>query len=252
MPKPKITVLLSVWNEEKYIGQTIKSVLDQTYSNFSLWIIDDGSTDSTYKVIKSFKDKRITCFHFDQNIGMTQRLNWAVPKTTTNYIARMDSHNLGAQERLQKQYEKMENTPKLMALGSNFIRVKENGEEIFRSNFPINYPEIKQKLMERNTFKHASMFFRREIYDKVGLYDPYFKVAQDYDFMLRIAGKYPVENLPDYLISETYREENMTQRFPRRSAWEALVAQVNGLTKYSYPAWQAIFLVRGLAFLITR
>ncbi len=248
MNKTDVTVLITVRNEQDYIGPTIDSILDQTYSNFSLWVIDDGSTDSTWKVISSFKDDRIKKWRFEKNAGMTKRLNWAIPQIKTQFIARMDSHNLAHKDRLKLQHDFMLKHTKVMALGSNFSRITENGKVLMETNFPQDYQTIKDKLMERNIFKHASMFFRREIYDLVGLYDPYFKVAQDYDFVLRVATKFPIENLPNSLVTEIYRQKNMTQLFRVRSSWEALVSQWYALTKYHYPKWQAIYLLRGLAF----
>lgn len=245
-----ITILISVRNEEAYIGPTIKSILAQTYKNFELWVIDDGSTDKTWGKIQSFKDKRIKSFHFDQNTGLTSRLNWAVPRVRTEFIARMDSHNLADPTRLQKQLDYMISHPEVMALGSNFIRQDESRKVFFHSHFPTNYQEIKAKLMERNLFKHGSMFFRRKVYGLVGLYDPYFRLSQDYDFVLKVAARFPVANLPENLVTEIYRSQNMTQKHRVRSAWEALVAQWNGLTKYGYPLWQSVYLIRGLSFLL--
>lgn len=245
-----ITILISVRNEEAYIGPTIKSVLNQTYKNFELWVIDDGSTDKTWDVIQSFKDKRIKAFHFDQNTGMTPRLNWAIPKIKTTFIARMDSHNLADRTRLQKQRDYMIAHPEIMALGSNFKRLDESGRVVMQTHFPTTYREIKNKLLEKNLFKHGSMFFRRGVYNQVGLYDPYFKLSQDYDFMLRVTAKFHVGNLSESLVTEIYRQQNMTQKYRVRSAWEALTAQWNGLTKYGYPAWQSVYLIRGLGFLL--
>lgn len=244
-----ITILISVRNEEDYIGPTIKSVLSQTYKNFELWVIDDGSTDQTWKIIQSFKDARIKAFRFDQGTGMTPRLNWAIPKIKTSFVARIDSHNLADRTRLQKQHDYMTSHPEVMALGSNFTRQDESGKTLFKSNFPTNYQKIKNRLMEKNLFKHGSMFIRRDVYKAVGLYDPYFRLSQDYDFMLRVAAKFPVANLPEYLVTEIYRQQNMTQKHRGRSAWEALAAQWNGLTKYGYPVWQGVYLFRGIAFL---
>lgn len=248
--KADVTVLISVKNEEKFIGPTIKSILNQTYKNFELWVIDDGSIDQTWKVIKSFKDERIKAFHFNQGTGMTPRLNWAVPKIKTRLIARMDSHNLADKSRLRKQFDYMTAHPEVMALGSNFSRQDESGKILFKSHFPTNYLEIRIKLMKQNLFKHGSMLIRSEVYKKVGLYDPYFKLSQDYDFILRVAAKFPVANLPDYLVTEIYRQQNMTQKHRARSALEALAAQWNGLTKYGYPIWQSVYLIRGLGFFL--
>ncbi len=248
--KTDVTILTTVKNEEKYIGATIQSILDQTYGNFEFWIIDDGSTDKTLTVVKSFKDSRIKVIHFDKNTGMTPRLNWAIPRIKTRFVARMDSHNLCDKTRLQKQHDFMLVNPKVMALGSNYDRIDKNGKLIMKTNFPAHNKEIKCKLMEKNLFKHASMFIRREVYNKVGLYDPYFRVTQDYDFILRVASKYPVANLTESLVTDIYLGQNMTQKHRLRSAWEALTAQYNGLTKYGYPLWQSVYLVRGIAYLL--
>ena len=249
MEKVDVTVLISVRNEGEYIGETIESLLNQTYKNFELWVIDDGSTDNTWKVIKSFNDKRLRSWRFNVNLGMTKIINWAIPKIKTKYVARMDSHNVAKSDRLQKQVNYMTTHPMTMAIGSNYSRIDEDGKVLLVTNFPTEYRSIKLKLMEKNLFKHASMFIRREVYDLAGFYDPYFRIAQDYDFILRVAAKYPVGNLSDVLITETYRTANLSQRFRVRSAWEALVVQVKGLTKYSYPAWQSIYLLRGVGFL---
>lgn len=248
--KTDVTVLVSVRDEEKYIGPTIQSILDQTYKNFELWVIGDGSADETWNVIKSFKDKRIKAFRFDQNTGMTPRLNWAVPKIKTEFVARMDSHNLADKTRLQKQLDFMEKNSKVMALGSNYVRIDETGKQIMQTNFPLRYENIKKELAKKNVFKHGAMFFRRKIYDEVGLYDPYFKLTQDYDFILRVAAKFLVANLPESLITEIFRSESSSQKRRVLLAWETLVAQWNAFTKYGYPLPQTIYLVRGIAFLI--
>lgn len=248
--KADTTVLITVKDEEKYIGASIKSVLDQTYKNFELWVIGDGSADGTWKVIKSFKDRRIKAFRFEKNTGMTPRLNRAIPQIRTTFLARMDSHNLADKSRLQKQHDYMGKHPEVMALGSNFTRVDESGKIILTTNFPTEYAKIKSKLIEKNLFKHASMFIRREVYDKVGLYDPYFKLTQDYDFILRVAAKFSVANLSESLITEIYRLENSSQKHRVRLAWETLVSQWNAVIKYEYPTWQSIYLLRGIGFLI--
>lgn len=162
----------------------------------------------------------------------------------------MDSHNTARKDRLGRQLNYMNENSKVLALGSNYLRQSEDGRIILQTNFPVKYEEIRKVIVKKNVFKHASMFFRREVYDLVGLYDPYFKVAQDYDFIVKIAAKYPVGNLPDCLVTEIYRTANLSQQQRVRSAWEAFVVQWKAITKYSYPVWQAVYLVRGIVFLL--
>lgn len=248
--KADITILLSVRNEEQYIGKTIESILGQSYKNFIFWVIDDGSTDKTLNVAKSFGDDRLVIHHFPESKGLTERLNWAIPQIKTEFIARMDSHNIADKTRLEKQRDYMLKNPEVMALGSNFTRIDELGKVMLKTSFPLVSLEIKKKLMEKNVFKHASMFFRRVVYEKIGLYDSYFRLAQDYDFILRACSKYPVVNLEESLITEIYRGGNLSQKFRVRSAWEAMICQWNGLIKYSYPCVQTIYLIRGFLFMV--
>lgn len=250
MLKTDITVLMVVRNEEKYVGATIKSVLSQTYKNFIFIIIDDGSTDDTWQVIKSFKDPRIKAVRHSEHNYLTKRLNEGLKMVTTEFIARMDSHNTTDKTRLEKQRNFLLENKEVVLVGSNFIRQNENGEVISQSNFPLTWGEIKNKIVEKNLFKHASWFARYETLKKENFYNESFRFAQDYEFLLRLALKYPLANIKESLLTEVKIKEAVSQKHKAEQSLFAFKAQLFALTKYGFPLRKSFYLLRGLAFFL--
>lgn len=246
--KPDVTVLMVVYDEEKYVSETIKSILGQTYKNFIFLIIDDGSIDGTWNKIKSFRDQRIKPVRFLDRAYLTKRLNYGLGLVTTRFVARMDSHNIADKKRLEKQRQFLVDNKKIVLLGSNFIRTDENGKEIFRSNFPLDPKAIKSKIMQKNLIKHASWFGRLEILRLENFYNESFRFAQDYEFLLRLVRKYPVANIKDYLLTEVQIKEAVSQKHRLEQSLFAFKAQLK--TIRFYPKWQAIYLLRTLLFII--
>ncbi|SVC41049.1 uncharacterized protein METZ01_LOCUS293903, partial [marine metagenome] len=106
---PLITVLMPVYNGAKYLNEAIDSILNQTFQNFEFIIIDDGSTDDSVKIIKSYDDNRIRLVENRNNLGQSETLNKGLSLTRGKYIARMDQDDISMPERLKKQFEFMEN-----------------------------------------------------------------------------------------------------------------------------------------------
>ncbi len=103
MDKPHLTVLMPVYNAEKFLGEAIESILNQTFTDFEFLIIDDGSTDSTIKIIESYTDSRIRLFKNQENLGISATLNKGIEMASTELIARMDADDISYSSRIQKQ-----------------------------------------------------------------------------------------------------------------------------------------------------
>ncbi|MBI3558894.1 glycosyltransferase, partial [Candidatus Gottesmanbacteria bacterium] len=179
---------------------------------------------------------------------LTKRLNEGLRMTTTEFFARMDSHNLADKTRLEKQRTFLLKNKNVVLAGSNFIRKSESGEVISRSNFPLTWGEIKNKIMEKNFFKHASWFARYEVLKKEGFYNEDWRFSQDYEFLLRLVPKYPVAILPDYLLTEIQIKKAMSQVHRFDQALLVLRAQIKSLKWY--PKWQIIYLLRTAGYVI--
>src|SRR5664279_4302143 len=128
---PKVTVLMPVYNAADYIGEAIDSVLQQTFTDFELLIINDGSTDSTTQVIRSFNDARIILIDHPVNHGIAAALNTGLSKAKANYIARFDADDICFPGRLQEQTNFLDNHPDYVLTGSDAEYISENGGHLF-------------------------------------------------------------------------------------------------------------------------
>lgn len=248
MKQADVTILMSVYNGGNLLESAIKSVLSQSYKDFIFLILDDGSTDQSRGIINSFKDKRIQVKRFSENLGLTKRLKQGVVMTKTKYLARMDSDDLCAKDRLEKQRDFMEVNIDFAAVGSNFIRKDERGNEVFRSSFPLENRSIKQSIFNKNPFKHASLFFRLDALKEIGDYDESFKYSQDYDLMLRMNSKYKTANLTQPLITDVYTLSAISQQHRFEQSYYVLKSQLKALLQYDYPVKNIVYLPRTVLY----
>ncbi len=210
LENPKITVLLSVFNDEKYISEAIDSILSQTFKDFELLIIDDCSTDGTIDVIQNYKDPRIRLIVNKKNIDITKSLNKGLKLARGTYIARHDSDDLSTPERLEKQFNFLEDNKDYAAVGSRTEFIDGNCNHIGYWKQEISAEEIFYALSYRCCLTSSSMIFNKEIISKIGGYDESSSHAEDYELFYRISRKYKIYVIPEYLIKYRIREN---QRF---------------------------------------
>lgn len=183
-----ITVLLSVYNGEKWLVQCIESVLEQTYSNFEFLIIDDGSEDKSLEIIKNYSnlDKRIK-FISQENIGLTKSLNKGINLAKGEWIARIDADDVALPERLELQINYAnKNDLNLVGCQSNIIDSKGNIK--YKIRIPIDYKNLYINLKKQKSFfSHSSVLFKKNLVISLGGYRETMKRSQDYDLWLRIS-----------------------------------------------------------------
>lgn len=186
---PAITVLMSCFNEERWLSESIESILNQTFQDFEFIIIDDGSTDQTLKIAESFadKDSRIRIIS-KENSGLADSLNRGIAKAKGEWIARMDADDISEKTRLQEQYDAVLKDPEIVFLGTGLIQIHENGEEIAGHTYPSGHDQLVQNLLNFHKFPpHSSAFIKTEALKSVGGYRSRMKRAQDKDLWLRIS-----------------------------------------------------------------
>lgn len=191
---PKISVIMSVYNGEAFLHETIASILNQTFSDFEFIIINDGSTDNTSTILESFTDSRIRVFN-QENIGLTKSLNIGLEKAKGEYIARQDTDDISDLQRLEYEVDFMKNHPDVGLVGTCGTVINEKGKFLQSWKLPENHYNINEMLLCGNSFIHGSVLFRRECLTTVGHYREEFEYAQDYDLWLRIAEQYKVANI---------------------------------------------------------
>ncbi|MHC4870713.1 MAG: glycosyltransferase [Planctomycetota bacterium] len=193
--KNLVSVILPVFNCEKYLADAVSSILKSSYDNLELIIINDGSTDSTENIINSFTDKRICYFKNDSNIGLVNSLNKGIGVSTGEYIARQDADDVSAVDRLETQVSFLDKNKDIGMVGTLYDKINENGEVIVTKNLPLSDIDIKKSLTKNNCFCHGSVIFRRSIIEKTGPYRDTAGPTEDYDLWLRFSEITRVSNI---------------------------------------------------------
>lgn len=204
-----VSILMPTYNVEKYIREAVSSILNQTYAHFELIIVDDGSTDGTYEILKEMAqtDKRIKLFRNEINLKICKTLNRAFSMSKGEYILRMDGDDISLPQRIECLKEYMDEHPEIMIAGSQVISIDENGSEISHKKYPTSPEAIKKSNRFMSSVLHI-WIARREVYQVLGGYReiPY---AEDYDFLLRGELKgYKYVNVPQYLYKCRIRRGN--------------------------------------------
>ena len=192
------------YNCEKYIGEAIESILNQSYKNFEFIIIDDCSTDNSWDIIKKYskKYKRLKIFRNEKNLKITKTRNklFDLMNKKSKYFAIMDSDDISHKDRLKIQVDflEREENKEVGVVGSNIFFIDENSKQIgFRK-----YKEkiTKKDILIKSPVAQPSCMGRCEILKKVGRYDEKYKVAEDYDLWFRVFEKFKIENLEKNLL----------------------------------------------------
>jgi len=200
-------VLLPVYNGERYLAQAIQSILEQTFENFDLLIIDDGSTDRTLGIIKEFNDPRIRVFNNEKNIGLIGTLNKGIALASTRYIARMDCDDWSASDRLAKQLNFMEEHPDVGLCGSWIKAIRESGEEFLI--YPTTNADIRCHMLFASALAHPAVMIRRAMLTKNHLeYSASYIYAEDYELWSRCMDYCSLANLPEPLLNYRTHQSN--------------------------------------------
>jgi len=201
---PEVTVLMPVFNGEKYLAEAIKSILNQTFKDFEFLIIDDCSEDRSVEIIKSYDDKRIKLIQNNQNLGISRNANKGIQFAKGKYIAQMDHDDISLPERLEKQVLFMEKNPHIAA---SSVWVEVFGRDKMIWEFPLNSEAIKCALLFCCPLANSGAIIRKSIFTEEGmLYNEAFDGSQDYDLWFQISKKFPMANIPDILVN--YRKHN--------------------------------------------
>lgn len=201
-----VTVSMAVYNGENYIKEAIDCILNQTYKNFELLIINDGSTDKSIEIINSYSDSRIKLLHNEKNSGERFTRNRAVYEAKGKYIAILDCDDLTSANRLELQYNYLEANPEISICGTFGTVIDEFGNEFGDKIMHTCNPEyINIEMLFSNQFINSSVMYKTEVGKAIGGYVSV-DIPPDYAFFSRISEKYKMANIPEYLVQ--YREHS--------------------------------------------
>ncbi|MCG3772759.1 MAG: putative glycosyltransferase EpsE [Nitrosomonadaceae bacterium] len=200
---PSVSILMPVYNGERFLREAIDSVLRQTCRDFELLILNDGSTDASRTIVNSYTDSRIRLIDNEQNRGLPATLNRGLAEASSGLIARQDADDLSFPTRLAKQVEFLSHHPDVALVGTQARFIDErgysNGSILRRA---CSHDSIKWDLLFDNSFTHSSVMFRKEVIQgEFGGYDETFSRCEDYDLWSRVAMRHRVANLRETLVS---------------------------------------------------
>lgn len=224
-PMPRVSVVMSVYNGERYLRQAIESILAQTFRDFEFIIINDGSTDSTAHILAEVRDERIVLAHNGANIGLTCSLNCGLALARGEYIARMDADDISHPERFARQIAFLDAHPNYGLVGSWFEIIDLDGQVIGQARMMVDHDEIMLFLLHDSHFAHSAVMFRRACIDAVGPYDEAAGHVEDYELWLRISRHFRLYNLPAFLHQWRYNTATGIS-VTRRAEQLPLLAQV--------------------------
>ena len=208
--KPKVSVIMAVYNSSKYIKPAIESVLDQTLQDFELIIVNDGSTDNSIEIINSYKDDRIKILS-QNNSGAASARNNGINQSQSNYIAIQDSDDISYKYRLEKQYDYLDNNKEYILVGGNADIIDCNGIYIYSSNVVLSNREIKNNIKNMPLF-HPSILFIKKYILEVGGYPEYLRSDEDIVLINKLKNKGKMANLPSKIIQYRVTPASLTQR----------------------------------------
>lgn len=208
----QITVFMAAYNAAPYIADSIESVLQQSYPHFELLIVDDGSTDNTLEIIRSFDDPRIRLIENGENKGLPFTRNVALTEAKGEFIAVLDADDIAFPDRLKIQIQQFLKRPKLAVLGGYAHIIDKEGQRTSETILPPLQPEnIRARLLFYDTFIHSTVMMRTAAFREAGGY-PNHPIAQDYGLFAELGLKHEVDNVPQYLVEYRIHGKNISIR----------------------------------------
>lgn len=249
--KPLVSIILSTYNGQKYISESIDSVLNQSFRDYEFIIINDSSRDNVEEIILTYKenDSRIIYIKNQENLWLTKSLNLWINKSNWIYVARIDDDDIWNSEKLQKQIDFMEWQKEYGLVWTSIINIDKNWEEQTKTIMRVDDEEIRKNILKSNQFVHSSVLIQKKALKLAWwFYDSSYNWAEDYELWLRIWKYAKFHNLPEYLVKYRWLPNSISRKKWVRQ--EFLTLKVILKNKRCYPSFYKSFLLRVCYFIV--
>lgn len=207
MNQPLLTVLMPVYNAEKYVAEAINSILTQTLADFEFIIIDDGSVDDSLLIVRSYQDSRVRVVQNERNMGISATLNKGIQLSSTELIARMDADDISYPDRLQRQYQYMMANPDCALLSAWVRVVTEDKQVAYFDRFNTDYQYYNLPFI--SPMYHPTVMYRRSAVLTVGGYTQ--RYAEDYALFWKLSRHYKIHNIEQVLLDYRITTQSLHQ-----------------------------------------
>ncbi|ULL17000.1 glycosyltransferase [Paenibacillus sp. H1-7] len=209
-----ISVVMAVYNGEKYVEEAVRSVLNQTYPHFELIIVDDGSTDRTWEILEAIDDPKVKIIHQDKNHGAASCLNLGIEHAKGDWIAIHDADDISEPNRLEEQALYLQTHPGRIGVSSLIAgrignEIVVHNEEVHYYNLILDHGQIINTRLFSCYLCHGTVVFSKKAFYAVGRYNPKYKISYDYDLWLRLFQISPIEKIPKVLYHYRLREDSL-------------------------------------------
>ena len=247
--QPLVSVIMPVYNGGEYLSDAVASILNQTYKNLELIIVDDGSTDDSLKILRQYKsDERVKVIVLSHR-GLTHALNAGLEKTQGEFIARMDADDISLTNRLAIQMNYLKTHPKVIACGGQAIVIDPDGNPIAMKRFPQQHEKLYPMIMSSVPIQHPILLTYASIFKSYRYKDQY-KTGEDVDMLFYILSKGKIANVPETIYK--YRKSSRSNGYHnvKKTFKVTLASRITGITTYGYRPTLKGLAVTGLEFLI--
>ena len=227
---PLVSIIMPVFNAEKFLRKSIESILNQTYKNFEFIIIDDGSTDGSREIIKDYAktDRRINFVKNEMNLGQTRTVKRGIKLARGKYFFKIDNDDLAHKDRLKLITEFLENNNNYVVVGSNIKIINEKGKIIGYRIYPETDKEIRTRLFYKSPFASPVVGIRMDILKKIFLMDELilkFNYAGDYILWYKILKYGRGANLREFLLNYRIRDDQVKSKKTKEQLKETIEIQ---------------------------
>jgi len=242
---PLVTIYMPVFNAIPHLSQAIESILNQSYTNFEFIIVDDGSTDNSWKIIKSYakKDSRIIAIKNYINLGVSLTSNIAISKAKGKFLARMDADDISFTDRLEKQVKFLIKNPKVVATGGQCIIIDEVNNIIGNKNFPTQPSKLKDMIFWAIPMQQPSMMVNLSKLPKNFVwYTPNQSSAEEVNLMFRFMLYGQIANLEDNLLFYRHLNNSLSHKNPKDTFNLTIKSRLSAIGLGFKPSLKAIIL----------
>ena len=206
---PKVSVVMPFYNAAPFLKEAIDSMLAQTFTDFELILINDGSTDTSDDIVRSYEDSRMVYLVLEKNQGLVNALNRGLDTAAGEYIARMDADDISLPARLEKQVRFLDQNPEVGVCGTAY---RYFGDQDRTESPPQNHQEAFTYLAKNSSIGHPTALIRKSVLDRHGIrYEKEYLYAEDYAFWIKIGQHARLVSLPEPLLHYRWHAANLSK-----------------------------------------
>lgn len=244
--KPLVSVIITAYNASAYLSEALQSVVNQTYKNLEVIVVDDGSSDTTYSIARQFAkdDKRVKVYKLRSNKGPSVASNAGMKKARGTFIARMDADDVMMINRIEKQVMFLQRHTDILMVGGQCNLINEKSEVIGQKKYPTAHTAIYNALFTMNPIQHPACMFRRDIMVKESIsYHNHSLLAHDLELIFELSQYGKLANLADTVLSYRQHYDSLSLKNPKETFKATLYVRSKAVREYGYtPTLKAQFI----------